>query len=49
MPGLGEEVEGLDVLDGVAGIGEFLEVAHLGGGLAGDVDAAGGGEVDELF
>lgn len=49
MPGLGEEVEGLNVLDGVAGFGEFLEVSHLGGGLAGDVDAAGWGEVEKLF
>lgn len=42
MAGLGEEVEGLDVLDLVAGLLEFLEVAHLGGWLAGDVDAGGG-------
>ncbi len=48
MPGLGEEIEGLDVLDGVAGFLEFLEVTHLGGGLAGDVDAAGGGILKEL-
>ena len=48
MPGLRKEVEGLDVLDGVAGGGEFLEVAHLGGGFAGNVDAAGGGVVEKL-
>lgn len=48
MPGLGKEVEGLDVLDSVACFLEFLEVAHLGGGFAGDVDAAGRGIVKEL-
>ncbi len=42
MAGLGEEVEGLDVLDVVACLLEFLEVTHLGGGLTGDVDAGGG-------
>jgi len=48
VAGLGEEVEGLDVLDGVACLLELLEVAHLGGGLTGDVDACVWVEFEEL-
>ncbi len=49
MAGLGEEIEGLDVLYLVAGCCEFLEIAHLGGGLTGDVNASGGSETEELI
>lgn len=48
VSGLWEEVEGLDFFQLVACLDEFGEVAHLGGGVAGDVDDAEGGEVEEL-
>lgn len=48
MAGLGEEVEGLNVFDVVSCLFEFLEVSHLGGWLTGDVNAASGGELEEL-
>ncbi len=48
MTGLGEEVEGLNVLDFVAGLLECFEVSHLCGRFTGDVDAAAGGEAGEL-
>lgn len=43
-----EEVERLDFFEGVAGLQEFGEVAHLGGGVAGDVDDAARSEGEEL-
>jgi len=45
---VGEEVEGLDFFELESGFGQDGEVADLGGGVAGDVDDAGGAEGDEL-
>jgi len=45
---LREEVEGLHLLDLIAVGEEGLEIADLGGGVAGDVDHAFGGEGKEL-
>ena len=47
MPALGEEVDGLDFIDGVAVNGEVTDISGEGGGFAGDVDnlgRQGGGE-----
>lgn len=43
-----EEVEGLDLFDGVAGFIELYKVAHLGGRVTGDVDNAAGAELSQL-
>jgi len=45
---LGEEIEGLDVGEGVSGGEEAFEVAHLGRGVAAHVDHGAGGEGEEL-
>ena len=44
-----EQIEGLDVAEVIACIVEVLEVAHLGGRIAGHIDDAGGPELDKLF
>ena len=48
MSCLGEEVEGLDLSDLVAVFEKALEVPHLGGGVARDVDHFAGAVVEEL-
>lgn len=48
MAGLGKEVEGLDGGEFVVGVEEFFQVAHLAGGVAGDVDDTTGAEGEEL-
>ena len=45
---LREEVEGLDVRQGVAGGEETFEVAYLGRGVARNVNHGAGGEGEEL-
>ena len=45
MAGLGKEIEGLDFGELVIVVSEqVLQIADLGGGIAGNVDDAGGGE-----
>jgi len=48
MPGLREEVEGLNVREGVAGREEAFEIAHLGRGVSRNVIHGAGGESEEL-
>ena len=45
---MGKEVEGLNFFDGVTGFTELNEVAHLGGGVAGDIDHATRPELGQL-
>lgn len=46
---MGKEVEGLDGRERVTGGEEVAEVAHLRGGVAGDVDDGARGEREELL
>lgn len=48
VPCLGKEVEGLHRGELVACGEELFEIAHLGGGIAGDIDNLAGGEGEQL-
>lgn len=47
MECVGEHVDGLDLLNPVAGLDHLLRVARKGGGVAGDVDDEWGVEVEQ--
>ena len=50
MAGLGEEVEGLNFCELVAIVGEKeLQIADLGGGVAGNIDDGRGSESQQLI